>query len=285
MPYTPNPDDAAAPLNTEFASSAALEFRTLKAKLNQLFLSSAINSSENSINSTKAFVVDNTGGSGSELWMGVRGAASRTGGTGSVLAGFFSAALADSVTQASGGAVRGTLVEAFTGSVDSVCGTPGLSGVTSVVVQRNHSGQDVTAGMIVKFQDRTDALDAGAVVGGIGDDLYNKNAIGLLFQSQARSTEGERCGWTRGIVFDSNAIDEDANTISHPSAIDFNGLAAYDSVLMPVPFNLNASAIEVVATTNGGATTPPTTLLGFLRFTVAGVGTFGIPVCSLAALP
>lgn len=285
MAYTPDPDDAAAPLDTAFASSAASEFRTLKTKLNQLFLSSAVDTDENSINSTKAFVAANSGGSGSELWMGVRGSASRTGGTGSLVAGYFSAALGDSVTQSSGAATRGLLVEAFTGTTDSVCGTPGVSGATILVIQRNHSGQDAAIGCIIKFQDRTEALDAGAVVGGVGDDMYNLNSIALLIQSQRRSTEGEKCGWSSGIVFDNYCLDDDDDTTAHPTAIDFSGLASYDSARQPVPFNFNSAHIEAVATTNAGAVTPPTTLHGFLRITVAGAGTYGIPVCSLTAIP
>lgn len=285
MPYTPNPDDADAPLSTEFVSSAAAEFRALKGKLNSLFLSSAIDTDQNCINSTKAFATDNTGGDGSELLQGIRGATSRTGGTGSVVAGYFSAVLADSVTQSSGAAVRGLLVEAFTGSTDSVCGTSGISGAAILVVQRNNAGQDAAIGALIKFQDRTSALDGGAVVGGIEDDKFNLNSMAVLIQSQRRSTEGEKCGWARGIVFDSYSLDEDDNTTAHPAAIDFEGLADYDSARMPVPFNFDADAIEAVATTNAGAVTPPTTLRGFLRVTVAGLGTFGIPVCSLAAIP
>lgn len=285
MPYTPNPDDAAAPLDTAYASSAALEFRTLKAKVNQLFLSSAINSAENAINTTKSLNVDNTGGSTSDILLGLRGAASRTGGTGSLLGGYFTAVLGDTLTLASGAAVRGLLVEAYTGSTDSVSGTPGLNGAAIITIQQRHAGQAAAIGAIIKFQDRPSALDGGAVVAGLGDDKYNLNSSAIFIQSQRRSSATEKCGWSKGIIFDSYALDDDDNTVKHPCAIEFDGLASFDSARRPVPFNFNTASIEAVATTNGGATTPPTTLEGFIRITVAGLGTFGIPVCSLTAIP
>lgn len=284
MAYTPNPDDATAPLDTAYASSAALEFRTLKAKCNQLFLLSAFSASENVVNSSSGFSTDNTGGSGSELLKGLRGASSRTGGTGSVLGGYFTGLLGNSVTQSSDATVRGVLVEAFTSPLDSICGTSGLNGAGIVVVQQRDSGQDAVVGLQLKFQDRGSLLDAAAVVAGLGDNLYNHNAVAIEIQSQARSTENERCGWSQGIVFENGSLDEDDNTVAHPTAINFAGLADYASTLRPVPFNFSNDSIETVAATNSGAVTPPTTLRGFIRFTVEGAGTFGIPVCSLAAL-
>lgn len=41
MPYTPNPDDATAPLESVLAGTAAAEFRAFKTKVNNLFLESA----------------------------------------------------------------------------------------------------------------------------------------------------------------------------------------------------------------------------------------------------
>lgn len=285
MAYTPNPDDAAAPLDTGYASSAALEFRTLKAKVNQLFLSSNINTAENAIYSTKGLALVNSGGTTSDQLFGVLGSASRTGGSGAVLGMYASATLGDTVTLASGAAHNGLLVEAFTGSTDSICGDGGIVGARVITVQRNNVGQDAVIGLISRFQNRISSLDGGAVVGGAGDDLYNVNSKAISIQSQRRSTESEKCGWAKGIVFEDYSLDDDDNTAAHPCAIDFTGLDSYDSSRRPVPFEFGAGSLETVAVTNSGSVVMPTVLLGVLRFNVDGAGTYGIPVVSLAALP
>lgn len=282
MAYTPDSDDAAAPLATAFASSAALEFRTLKSKVNQLFLLSNINTSENAVYSTKGIATVNSGGSGSELRFGASLTVERSAGTGSVIGASISAALANSLTLGGTAAVQGLLVQAFTGVTDSLA--TALYGANVVVVQRTAAGQDSVTGIAVKFQNRLSSLDAGAVVGGIGDDLFNNNSAAVRIQSQARSTETEKCGWARGIVFEASSLDEDDATGAEPIAIDFTGIATYDSSKLPVPFAFASGQKSAAAATNGGAVAMPTVLSGWIRINIGGSNGFAIPVCTLATI-
>lgn len=280
MAYVPDPDDASNPIDTIFISTAAAEFRALKAKVNQNFMKSSINVEENAIYSTKGYAAQNSGGVASETMFGMRGTISRTGGSGNALGGFFSGLLANGVTQLGGAGVGGILAQAFTEPL-AVVGTSGIISGTFVVVQQNHAGQPAMAGTLIKFQDRELINDANPVIGGLGDNKYNAGSMAIYIQSQRRSSAGEKCGWSRGIVFEQYSLDDDFDTAQHPCAIDFSGLAGFDSAKMPVPFNFNSATLETVATTNSGAVVPPTSLQGFIRITIADLGIFGIPVCSL----
>jgi len=64
-------------------------------------------------------------------------------------------------------------------------------------------------GCDIVWKDRPDGV--ATVVQGLGADEYNLGAFGLVFDSQARSTAGEKCGWRRGIYFTPDALDADAN--------------------------------------------------------------------------
>jgi hypothetical protein len=64
-------------------------------------------------------------------------------------------------------------------------------------------------GCDIVWKDRGDGV--ATVVQGLGANEYNLGAFGLVFDSQSRSTAGERCGWRRGIYFTPDALDADAN--------------------------------------------------------------------------
>ncbi len=278
MPYIPNPDDATAPLITEYASTAAAEFRALKAKLNNFFLNTNISTSQNAIYTQMGVAAINTGGS-SDLLFGVLGNPTRTTGDGPTLGGFFSAVQGDNIITAGGQFVRGMLVEAYTGSVVSQCQQ--LIGQDIVSVQRDNNGQaDGIWGQRLRFQNRVSALDAGSVVGGLGADMYNTNAIASLISSQRRSTATEKCGWSKGIVFEDYALDEDsANPI--PVGIDFSGLATHDSAAEPICMAVATGSLSTAVATNGGAVVMPTVVSKWIPVMVDGVVTHAIPLFTI----
>lgn len=75
----------------------------------------------------------------------------------------------------------------------------------------NETNNNVAAkwGCDIVFKDRGDGV--ATVTQGLGANEYNLGAFGLVFDSQARSTAGERCGWRRGIYFTPDSLDADAN--------------------------------------------------------------------------
>lgn len=279
MPYSPSADNAAAPLDAEYASSAAAEFRTLKTKLNLLFLSSNIVTAQNAIYSTKGFATGNIGG-GSDIFFGVLGAAQRTAGVGSTFGGYFSASQGDNVVSDAGKSCQGIYVEAFTGSVNSQCHT--FCGANLNVVQRDPNGQDFVQALCLRFNDRTAAFDAGSVVGGLGANKFNNNASAISIQSQRRSTATEHCGWSRGVKFEPYSLDSD-NTISVPVAIDFEGIATSDSSSDPVAFSFAPGSLDLTSpATNSGAVNMPTKVAGWIPVKVGGSVTLAIPLHSIA---
>lgn len=288
MPYLPDPDDSAAPLNTEYAASAAQEFRTLKAKVNNFFLNSQANANENSNRTNKGLNIFNIGGTDLASHFALTALASRTTGTAGVYAGFFSATLGPSLTVDVGGNVRGILVQANTSPVDSFCNI--LYGADIITLQACHQGQDFVIGQRIRFQDRDTSLDGGAVVGGIGDDKFNHFAVGLMFEAQARSTATEKCGWSRGIRFEDFSLDED-DSIGVPQAIDFTGIsqtaaagiAIGAETVKSVAFHFNTDSLlsAVGLFTNAGAVVMPTVVEFVLPVMIDGIVVGGIPICSI----
>jgi len=281
MPYIPNSDNAAAPLDTEFASTAAAEFRALKLKVNGFFLAAGYNADENSNHTDKALALFNINqDNGTNIVYSVLGLARRSGGTGTVVGGYFSASVGDNVELGAGVAAQGLLVEVNTSSVASIA--PELCGGCFHLVNRNDTGQDRIFGVMVNFRNRDTAL--ADVAGGLGDDKYNLNAIALSVQSQRRSDTGEKCGWKIGLRFEDFSLDEDdAGPV--PVAIDFTGISQTDATgdgnFVSVPFHFNTSTLSEADGTSGGAIDPPTKIDSFIPVMVNGVAAYGIPLYAL----
>lgn len=286
MSYTPDADDSAAPLNTEFASSAANEFRTLKAKINKLFLASSINDAQNSVRLLLAPVVINEGtngdGGGSDLLFGFLGDAVRTAGDGSTLGGYFTANVGDNVTAAGSSRSAGILVESYSGVTNSNLGQQ--TGADINVIQRNNAGQTFVYGVSVRFYDRPSALDGGPVEGGLGSDLYNHYSVGMIIQSQRRSSSGEKCGWSRGIRFEDYSLDED-DTIAIPQAIDFTGLHLTDATgvdgVKSVPFHFHDGDLRGDVVIPG--TIVPGNITAWVPIMVSGVAKYALPMYQIIA--
>ena len=279
MSYTPNADDATQPTIIQLASSAALEFRTLKTKINKLFLSSAFNDTDNTVDFFRGSSWINQS-SGPNLVYGVIASATRTGGTGSIFAGVASAVIGNNVNLASTTLAAGLNVEMWTSPVNSSASSDtGLFGEIISVLQQNPAGQVWSRGLEVGFYNRP--LGTAAAVSGLGADLYNKQATGISIRSQQRGTDGAKCGWVAGIRFENYALDEDSFTTQHPTAIDFTGLGLTNASIEPVHFNFNDGRVITSATDNTGSVTAPTTYRGFIRVSIDGNANYAIPVCHL----
>lgn len=134
-------------------------------------------------------------------------ALTRTSGAKWVVPGFF-------VGEASGGtgSIWGIATEAWTGTRSAVATSSSvLVGAEFSCVSQYSNQSDAVIGVDVVFKNRPDALLTGAVRGGLGSNRYNLNSYAYWITSQPRSTAGEYCGWTRGIMFDTNSLDRDIN--------------------------------------------------------------------------
>jgi len=274
MPYVPNADDAAAPLDNELVSTAALEFRTLKTKLNNNFLSSDYFPTAKTQKFTTMPWYEILAVPDSQIY-GFTLNVQRTGGTTSFSGMFVASRMADNMNIPT---LWGAAIEASNGITNSVLGIA-MIGAEIACFQRNNVGAPQTIGIDVVFGNRSQAAAGGAVEGGLGANLYNKNASGIRISSQPRSTTGECCGWSRGIKFENGCLDRDNFGTPNPFAIDFVGLGVYNALAFPVCFNFPASHLEAVPSTNTGTIAPPTQYEGMIRIGKAGNITFAIPVC------
>lgn len=68
------------------------------------------------------------------------------------------------------------------------------------------NNQSAKVGLDSVFKDRGDGETT--VLGGLGSDRYNYFSSAYWVTSQARSATGERCGWTRGMSFLGQCLDE-----------------------------------------------------------------------------
>lgn len=134
----------------------------------------------------------------------------RSGGTGFVVGGQFSAY----------NSVVGNTSGMF-GVVSQAWNQPGAAGnmvgAEFAVINETSSASSAKVGMDVVFKDRSDI--SATVTSGISSNLYNEGAIALQVSSQARSTAGEYCGWLTGIYFTEDSMDR--STARNAIGIDF----------------------------------------------------------------
>lgn len=86
-----------------------------------------------------------------------------------------------------------------TGSIPLIAFEPDIASLTS-------SNSSAKWGMNPVFKDRGDG--ANNTTEGLGSNLYNYFAEGLVFTSQVRSGDGEFCGWSCGIDFLDASLDQ-----------------------------------------------------------------------------
>lgn len=282
MPYIIDPDDFTEPIDSRFASSAAEEFRKLKEKVTNLWSTAQINADDNTyLFEHGAYFVNN--GASPNTQLGIVGQAIRTGGVGGVIGGWLSGKL-------DGGVEVGANLRAHGGysimhaRPAAFGGVQGIEGHRIDVVQEQGSGQPWTKGLGIKFFNRAEGEDN---VDAFGDDNYNKNAVAIFIESQAPSVaHSERIGWSRGIRFDDNALQEDGATgdfIEVACALDFAGLGAYRGPRQPVSFNFHGSQLLDYPALNSGAYVLPTTFAGVIEVTFDNAPNlrWGIPIIDL----
>lgn len=228
MPYTPNADDATAPLASVLAGTAAEEFRTLKTKVNNLFLASDYNP-DILLQTLKAGTVLNISVPPSTSSAVVYGASANitrndiTPGGAVVVAAQLNGHLGNNLDGfATNVSVFGIACEAWTSEVASHATLVGLE--ASVISQYN-ANKMALVGMNSVYKDRPDTLYSGAVSQGLGANKYNANSRAIFISAQPRSTAGENCGWGRGIMFDGGCFDdwfdEASGTYQRARPIDF----------------------------------------------------------------
>lgn len=136
----------------------------------------------------------------------------RTAGTKETFGGKFSARGQTGVT----GVVIGGSSEAWT--------APGaqspLTGAQSLVYSQESNSTAEKIGQAAVFNNRPSG--ASTTVNGLGANKYNQNSVAYVIASQDRSSAGEFCGWSRGIVFRSSALDEVAG--KKAVGIDFSDI-------------------------------------------------------------
>lgn len=143
--------------------------------------------------------------------VGYRSRVTRIGGSGDTYGAKFEAFAEDGTEPVTG-------MYAFAGSLISAASA--LVALDGVVRAQNSNNAQAKIGARVRFENRVS--DSSSVV--VGANLYNENSIGFLITSQARSTNGEFCGFARGIVFDENSLDK--TTTRDAVGIDFADIPA-----------------------------------------------------------
>jgi len=102
-----------------------------------------------------------------------------------------------------------------------------LIGGEMAIISQYNANQMAMLGNNIVFKNMSDVqkINVNHTHQGKGADKYNSNSIALFFSSFARSLDGERCGWGRGLVFTDSCFDEYWDNITgsfrRPVGIDF----------------------------------------------------------------
>jgi hypothetical protein len=209
MPAVASSDDATKPLDNDLvnypASQGAAEFRTLKDKVNKLFLNSAVDSVG------EFLIVTNNRGLyvgylanptlTTSILYGYACNVTRTGKDNHVVGAQLNAWLADNITLVAG-QIFGCVSQVGTGVLNSVAT---MVGNESAVCNFWHSNTNRKVGYNPVFKNRLDG--AAAAASGLGANKYNAGAWAVYISSQVRGTDTAYCGWTKGIYFDQWSMD------------------------------------------------------------------------------
>lgn len=231
--YIPDTDDAAAPLASVLAGTAAAEFRALKGKINNLFLESNFNPESNlqDLSAGMRYVYSHPAGTSNDIFYGlaidhtrndIEGGAS---GGEQIVAAQLNARLGNNLDgSATNVFVFGCAIEAWTGETASKAS---LIGLESSIIQQDNTCEMANVGLNIVYKNRPDSRVIAGLgpFQGLGDDKYNANSRALYFTAFPRSPDGERCGWGRGIVFENACFDDywdsDEADWVRPVGIDF----------------------------------------------------------------
>jgi hypothetical protein len=209
MPAVASADDSTKPLDNDLvnypASQGAAEFRTLKDKVNKLFLASQVDTIG------EFLIVTNNRGmyvgylatpvNTTSILYGYACNVTRTGKDNHVVGAQLNAWLADNVTLVAG-QVFGCVSQVATGVNNSVAT---LVGNESAVCNLWNANTNSKVGYNPVFKNRSDG--AAAAASGLGANKYNGSAWAIYISSQQRGTDGAFCGWMKGIYFDEWSMD------------------------------------------------------------------------------
>lgn len=148
----------------------------------------------------------------------------------------------------------GAQASALSGNTTGVI-VPG--GLTVASFEPGNTGAKVASSIF--FADRLNASDVAgsysyalasgtlsSAGGGLGSNFYNKGAIAVKIDSQARSSTGEYCGFTRGMKFTEYALDSETDAAysgsrAYPIGIDFCEMHFYGGADPVIGYNLEAA--------------------------------------------
>jgi hypothetical protein len=124
--------------------------------------------------------------------------------------------------------VFGGAREAWSGDLTtSPAATATLIAFETAVISQHDANDQPLVGQDFPFKNRADG--ATAPLNGLGSNGYNKFSRALQVSSQPRSTSGEYCGWTTGLLFQANSLDRSATTLAvgiDMSAVDYSRMAS-----------------------------------------------------------
>ena len=107
------------------------------------------------------------------------------------------------------------------------CDSGHLLNEVSLISRDASSDNTRKRGLDVVFKNRRDTDRYGKVEAGVGDNCYNEYANAIVVTSQARSQDGEYCGWIAAIRLGPHALDRSASQ-PFSSIIDYRS-CGYDS--------------------------------------------------------
>lgn len=214
-PLLPQDNSLASP-----ASEGAGEFRALKTKINNLFLSTGVSASYAGLIDTnnKGIHAIITEATATDLYSS-RFKITRTA---NAVAKNTYGVYAESVL-ANGVSVTTGSINAFAAvtNIGTGCIVGSVYSLNSVIYQQSHVfNGGVLCSLYLLFANR---LTAGvAAPSGVGSNQYNRLATAIIIDSFPRSSSGEYCGWKNGIVFTANSMDQDI--IGKGYGIDFSAV-------------------------------------------------------------
>lgn len=129
--------------------------------------------------------------------------------SGAQLVGFFGRGEADigGVSNSDYGTVWGCALEAMNGTLNHGSSTSvTLVGLETACNQYYDNNVAPVAGVNSVFRNRPDGV--ATPFNGIGANKYGNNSRAIMISSDGRSPLGEACGWSSGIFFDANSMDE-----------------------------------------------------------------------------
>ena len=92
-----------------------------------------------------------------------------------------------------------------------------LIGVHAIVNAQNSSATYDKIGVLIEHRNR--ALGTSTLPSGIGLDKFNEGSVGIKFLGQIASSDGEKVGWNRGLVFTEGSLG--ASSSAGAVGIDF----------------------------------------------------------------